>query len=608
MTQASKVCLVLAGLLAMLRPSPGGSQAAEPSESQVAAPVLAGDQCASPARVHVRVLGTARRDNKRFVEEGLDILAAHPSGWTDLAVTPEALEWLKNEGYNVTLIEAPPRSVPSYFHRYGQMLSILQGYANSYPEITKLIDIGDGWGKIYDDPDYPSYDIWALKISDNPDVDEPEPVILYTGVHHAREPATLEICLGIIDHLLSNYGTDPDVTRWVNEHETWVVPLVNPDGHWCCTDMDWTDWRKNARDNDNNGRPTAPFFWWYPDGVDLNRNYDWEWGGEGASHSQDSEVYCGPSPFSEPETQAMRDFQRTHLPVFTIDYHSYSELVLWPYGYSDYCEAPDDELLGEIATQIAYRIPAWGGGHYTPEQSNQLYPASGTSSDWEYGELNIFAYVVETCTSFYPGENELNHAIQGNIQGAMYLQERVDGPGIRGTVRVNGQPAEATITIIGLDDPPNNTPRHSHPTVGDYYRILAPGTYDIRYEVPGWDPYIAEDVVVPSNTHVTIDVDFGTSGTLEQAGARELRLYPTTLTAAQTLHLVLPEGIAARRLLLLDASGRLVADGTALLGGGRREIAWPLRTVLDGAPSGIYLLRLETASASISRRLLLLNR
>ncbi len=608
MKRASATAIFLAAL-AVPFASPQGLH---PDVSPASDPAAYGPNAdAMSQMMRIRVYGTDRDAMRSMIDAGMEILAARPGEWTDLWIPAGRVPEIETLGYPFEILAGPPRDVPDYYTRYGEMLSLLESYAADYSSIARLEDVGDGWGKIYNDPDYPSYEVWALKISDNPGTDEAEPVILYTGVHHAREPATLEITLGIIDHLLTNYGLDPDITRWINEHETWVIPLVNPDGHWCCTDLDWMMWRKNVRDNDGNGEPTQPYAGWYPDGVDPNRNYSWHWGGEGASHSQSSQVYCGPSAFSEPETQATRDFHYRELPVFTLDYHSYSELVLWPYGYDSHSNAPDEPTLEAIGIEIASRIQRWGGGgHYQPMQANQLYPAAGNSADWEYGELNTFSYIIETCTEFYPGEGELNHAIEYNIQGAMYLQERVDGPGVRGIIRVDGIGAQGTISVVGIDDPPMNLPRRSHEDLGDYYRILSPGTYDIVYEVSGWNPIIVEDVVVPPDDFVVVDVDFGISsapdgepGTLAAFGVS-----PNPVLPGNPVTFRLPPGHEVFSLKIHDAQGRLVTDLSRQAHGAKASYAWrPEREPGAGLYGGIYYARLMTETSVAVRRFVVLG-
>ncbi len=168
-----------------------------------------------------------------------------------------------------------------------------------------------------------------MKISDNVATEEDEPCIFYMGTHHAREPISLEVAMYVLNHIVNNYGTDPDITASVNNKQIWFVPLVNPNGHKIVWDNVDTWWRKNIRDNNNSNTINTGT----TDGVDLNRNYSWEWGGQGTSSDPTDLTYCGPSPTSEPEIVAMKNMLDTHHFVAGITYHSYSELVLFPYGY-----------------------------------------------------------------------------------------------------------------------------------------------------------------------------------------------------------------------------------------------------------------------------------
>jgi hypothetical protein len=273
--------------------------------------------------------------------------------------------------------------------------------------------------------------------------------------------------------------------------------------------------------------------------------------------------------------------------------------------------APDEATLEAIAIEVAAQIPAWGGGTYTPEQATELSPAAGTSADWEYGELNIFGYIVETCTDFYPSEAELAFALDGNLQGALVLQERVDGPGLRGTIRVNGTPAQGTITIVGLDAPPLNQPRRSHGTLGDYYRILSPGTYDVRFDVPGWEPILVEDVVVAPETYTTLDADFGSSGIgsgepVADASLAGFRLWPNPLRPGDRLHFRIPVGSDEARLRIIDSQGRRIRDLSAEAAAAAGALSW--RPEAPQIPAGIYYAVLQAGGNQATERFVVLGR
>ncbi len=574
---------------------------------------------------------------------GYDILGARPGEWIDVLAAASQLERLRAAGYQIRLRPALLREVPEYFHTYAEMLPELAAYAAQYPSFVRLEDVGDAWGKIYALPTYPSHDLWALKISDNPAIDEAEPVILYFGTQHGREPAGVEIALALIDSLVTGYGVDPRITRWIDEHETWVLPLVNPDGHYCCHTTQWRGWRKNARDNDGNGAITPPWQdeanWYWPDGVDLNRNQDWFWGTTMTTHNPLGELYCGPEPLSEPEAQALRALILRERPAILVDYHAFGELVLWPFGHDDSTQAPDDATLADMGAAMAARIPSWLGGWYLPQQANQVYAASGTVSDWAYGTLNTFAFTVETGTWLYPEEAELTHTVAANVAGALYLQERLDGPGVRGRLTAGGAPIEGTILVEGLDDPALSAPRRSHPVLGDYCRLLSPGTYDLRFEAEGFAPVRVEGVVVPADAHVTLDVSLTEPAACAEADAARgdpggLRAWPNPARMGQSvLFHVSPAcqtppaggasgaasgtagaaGSGTARVEIVDCQGRVVATvvggAESQTAGGGPGLVWHPGRHADGArlAAGVYLARLRGPGAGGSCRFVLLG-
>jgi len=169
--------------------------------------------------------------------------------------------------------------------------------------------------------------MWWAKISDNPQTDEDEPEILYTALHHAREAMSVQQMIFYMWYLLENYETDSVIRYIVDNTQMYFVPVLNPDGY----EYNYTTnpngggmWRKNRKDNGDGSY-----------GVDLNRNYGYYWGYNdiGSSPYPSDETYRGVSPFSESETKNIRDFCNAHEFLFTLNYHSYSNLLLSPWGY-----------------------------------------------------------------------------------------------------------------------------------------------------------------------------------------------------------------------------------------------------------------------------------
>ncbi len=211
-----------------------------------------------------------------------------------------------------------------------------------------------------------------------------KPAVLINGCQHAREWISPMVTMYAADRLISDYDADAQVQAIVDAVEFLIVPMVNPDGYVYSWGPDRL-WRKNRR---NNGDGTF--------GVDLNRNWDFGWGlDSGSSPNTNDETYRGTAPFSEPETQVMRDYVTAHPQIVAhIDFHSYSQLVLWPWGYTSSL-APDVAVLDELGATMAASILSVHGETYVNQQGIDLYAASGVIIDWAYGAQGIFSYTIE---------------------------------------------------------------------------------------------------------------------------------------------------------------------------------------------------------------------
>jgi len=313
------------------------------------------------------------------------------------------------------------------YHAFFEVESDLQTIASSYPNIVKLISIGKT---------HEGRDIWAVKISDNPQVEEDEPEVYYNGAHHAREWMTVEVSMCLINALVENYTTDAAIKDIVDNRQLWIVPVVNPDGRIYDGGEDpssYNNWRKNRRDNGDGTR-----------GVDLNRNYGYMWGGAGASDRTFSQVYRGPSAFSEPETAAIENFTKGHDFVFSISYHSSGQMILYPWGYT-LNNSEDHELLVSVANEMASRITNTAGSSvsgYTPMKGSELYLTSGTDDDWLYGEMGTYSYTIELYphwadndpavsfpyNGFHPRSDKIIPVCNDNLPAALYLAQIADNP------------------------------------------------------------------------------------------------------------------------------------------------------------------------------------
>jgi hypothetical protein len=257
--------------------------------------------------------------------------------------------------------------------------------------------------------------IYWLKISDNPNDDENEPEILYSSIHHAREPMSLTSTVFYMWYLLENYENNSEIKYLVNETEMFFIPLLNPDGYvqnQTSNPFGGGMFRKNKRDN---GDGTF--------GVDLNRNYNHEWGTTGVSFNTNSDTYPGTGPFSEPETQAMKWFCENRNFKFAFNAHSYSNLILFPIGSSVEAFAEDHEYFQNIGNEMVRY------NNFIAQKSSALYPASGDSDDYMYLEEldlkpKIFAFTPEIGSDsdgFWPAEVDITSIVQGMVYANLVL-------------------------------------------------------------------------------------------------------------------------------------------------------------------------------------------
>lgn len=332
-----------------------------------------------------------------------------------------------------------------------EIADIVHSTHAKYPDITEVKVVGKT---------LEGREILAIKISDNAKTDEKEPVVLVNGMHHAREVMTTEITTDMIDYLTSNYGTNPEVTAWVDNTEIWVLPMFNMDGN----NKMWTEdsmWRKNTRNN-------------Y--GVDLNRNYPSGWNTcNGSSDYTGAQDYRGTAPASEPETQAMMNFVASIKPVFNISYHSYSEIVIYPFGCRPK-KTPTEQAVEQIGAEIGKKID------YKPGTAWELlYNADGGDIDWMYTEHQVIPFVIEvnsTMAGFHPNYSKWrDKTVLRNRPGWMHLLTKVqNGPSLQGVVDTKD------FSQIKLSVGGKVIQTYKINPDGTYFVMVKPGTYDVTFE------------------------------------------------------------------------------------------------------------------------------
>ncbi|MFE4574237.1 M14 family metallopeptidase [Streptomyces chartreusis] len=340
---------------------------------------------------------------------------------------------LKSLGYDVAPLGAvPDRSAgeddvrlydfpsgDSRYHNYAEMTSEINSIVSANPSIASQRVIGTS---------YQGRNIVAIKISDNVGTDEAEPEVLFTHHQHAREHLTVEMALYLLRELTSDYGSDSRVTGLVNNREIWIVPDLNPDGgEYDIATGSYRSWRKNRQPNSGSSAV----------GTDLNRNWAYRWGCcGGSSGSTSSETYRGTSAESAPEVKVVANFVRSRVVggkqqiTAGIDFHTYSELVLWPFGYtySDTTTGMTADDRNAFAA-VGQKMAASNG--YTPEQASDLYITDGSIDDWLWGNQKIFSYTFEMYPrsgggGFYPPDEVIERETSRNRDAVLQLLENAD--------------------------------------------------------------------------------------------------------------------------------------------------------------------------------------
>ncbi|MBU2501810.1 hypothetical protein KJ682_10825 [bacterium] len=352
----------------------------------------------------------------------LDVLTRKPGQTVQIAATKDALDLLREAGLEVRVLIEDMETRYSFgdkvtnfgiWHTYSENAAFIDSLRLLYPQV-----ISEKWsiGQTHE-----GRDIWAFKVSDNPDVDEDEPEILIDGMHHAREIMASEFPIMFAEYLAQNYGTDPEITWLVDNRELYLVPIVNPDGvvyNETTNPNGGGMWRKNRR---NNGSSY---------GVDLNRNYPYQWGYDdvGSSPTPSSDVYRGPTAGSEPETQAMMAFINGREFVVGNSVHTYSNLLLYPWGFHTGSTA-DDAKFDMMAAVMCSQ-----NGYTYGQPGEVLYEVNGGSFDWSYGAQNEHAKMLAfsseiggSSDGFWPSESRRGPLFQENIWPHIYLM-RVAGP------------------------------------------------------------------------------------------------------------------------------------------------------------------------------------
>ena len=305
-------------------------------------------------------------------------------------------------------VDFPPAD--SAYHNYAEMVGEMNAVASARPARVHLFSIGSS---------VEGRNLIAARISNDAADRTDEPGVLLVAQHHAREHLSVEVALSLLHRFAES--SDQTVQALVESRQIYIVPSLNPDGgEYDIATGSYRFWRKNRQATPGSGQI----------GTDPNRNYGYRWGCcGGSSGDPGSETYRGPSPFSAPEVLALRNFVESHPNLRTaISYHSYGDLVLYPYGYT-FEDVPADMTRVDRDTFAAMAQEMGRTTGYHPQQASDLYITDGDFNDWMYGVRGVYAFTIELGGGgFYPGAAIIPSETAKNHAAAIYVAQLADCP------------------------------------------------------------------------------------------------------------------------------------------------------------------------------------
>jgi hypothetical protein len=412
-------------------------------------------------------------------------------------VSPDQLEHLASAGFlwrsaaKVAVAEAimcpagwaddPSRTWDCY-PSYGQYVTLLQDLAESHPTLCRLESVGATSNQSR------PHDLWFMRISDNPDLEEAEPEVVLTSSMHGDEASGLVLTLRLIVELLEGYGADSQITELVDHIEIWINPSSNPDGTYFESDdtvdgsirflttsggaNSWVEPNRNFPDPDEGDHPDG-YPWW-------------------------------------PETEAMMAFAAAHTTTLSANFHDGAEVVNYPWDTWSRRHV-DDDLLIALSREYADRTQAASPPGYMTDLDNGItngwnwYPVAGGRQDFMTFWHSDREVTIELSDRKTPPASELDDLWSWNRDALLGFIDRTLG-GIHGTVTgPAGEPVEAVIELVGHDSVIDNSFVRTDPDVGDYHRLALPGSYSVRISAVGYETEQYDGVVV-NNLPAALDV------------------------------------------------------------------------------------------------------
>ena len=455
------------------------SLAAQPSPAAQQPGKGAGPRWGPITRLEVAV--TNRIGLKQLVEAGYDVGSVHGSRVVIYAYRDECAS-LQGAGWQFKVLEpapsglAEPKALGAY-NDYSNMTAMLDAYASSYPAICRKLSVGKS---------AQNRDLWTLKITSKPDLASDKPKFKYISTMHGDEPLGTEMCLYLIDRLLSGYATnDARSVNIVNNVEVWILPLMNPDG-----------------------REASPPQRYNANGYDLNRSFP-----EGSGANLGNELY-GPllnTNAMQPEVGAVMAWTAGHTFSLGANFHTGALVVNYPYDNDGLgsvpSPVPDDALLQAMSlTYASNNLTMWSSPYFANGIVNGAawYAITGGMQDWNYRYAGCFDATIELSDYQWPDPpaSEIPTYWSQNQEAMLAYLEWVLR-GVRGLLRdaQTGQPVHGAVRVEGYP--------HlvcSDPAVGDYHRLLLPGSYTLWFNAPGYVPQRIPNVLVQSGNATRLDI------------------------------------------------------------------------------------------------------
>ena len=472
---------------------------------------------------------------------------------------------------------AQPPDIDPRYHTYDEVLAEVSALADTYSSICYVETLG--YSGTFSLP------IIAVKLSDNASIDEDESVVLIDGGQHANEPAGTETVMWLLHYLTSHYGSDTDVTRWLDSLQLWFIPVVNVDGRQIVMNESSPHslhWRKTTRDNNENGE-----FDFGIDGVDPNRNYDYKWD-EYDSTNWSSVNYKGPYAWSENCVVAVRDFVEHYRPAILVDLHSpdstggnklwfcWFDTSLGVYhqgGFPHYLNIAI-ELAANTETEI-------DGEYYEYAASHNDRPKLQLWSYWFTGTCSIIMEITNQC--FWTGDTVDTIAARVG-RGLFYLFDRMFYGGliVKAFDSESGTPLQAQVIIDGVTD--TTFPARICDYHGRYHRLLYDGNYTVHIKYDTLEQ-VFENVPISSDSNTYIEADFPGANITEQTDNDDVNIK----LLADRIIFIAPRGTVE----IFDVAGHKIFE---------KRFRNGMVIMRNRFPEGVYFAKLSSDSKTIKKK------